>query len=47
MLFNKQLEAPFIPSFSSPADTKNFEKFSEEKIDRECKDIDQKAFVDF
>ncbi|XP_050440041.1 cAMP-dependent protein kinase catalytic subunit alpha-like [Adelges cooleyi] len=47
-LFNRTMESPFRPNYSSPSDTCNFESFSEEKIvGVGCNDNDQTDFSDF
>ncbi|XP_050430643.1 cAMP-dependent protein kinase catalytic subunit alpha-like [Adelges cooleyi] len=47
-LFNRTMEVPFSPSFSSPSDTRNFEEFSEDIISSiGCNDTDQNDFSDF
>lgn len=46
MLYNKRMEAPFIPSYQSFSDTSNFDKYSDEDITFEC-DVDQTYFDKF
>jgi len=38
---------PYIPTFTSPSDTHNFEAFQEEDITLTCNGIDQNQFADF
>lgn len=47
MLYNKRIETPFVPSFSSPSDTSNFEKFVDEDTSLPCDDVDQSYFTNF
>lgn len=47
ILLNKQMEAPFVPSFNDISDTSNFEDFPEEKISKTCIGVDQMEFNDF
>lgn len=41
------MASPYIPSYSSPSDTKNFESYFEEDATIACTDIDQTNFIDF
>jgi len=47
MLYNKKMVPPYIPNFTGPSDTHNFESFVEEDASIVCKGVDQTHFVDF
>lgn len=47
MLYNKHTVAPFIPTYTGPSDTHNFEEYVEEDATVVCNGIDQTYFADF
>jgi hypothetical protein len=47
MLYNKNMVAPFIPTYNSPSDTHNFEVYVEEDATVVCAGVDQTYFADF
>lgn len=47
MIYNKKVEAPFVPTYNSPSDTSNFEQFSDEDAVNSCNDVDQSHFINF
>lgn len=47
MLYNKNMVAPFIPTYNSPSDTHNFEVYVEEDATVVCAGVDQTYFDDF
>jgi len=47
MLYNKNMTPPYIPTFTSPSDTHNFEDFVEEDANLMCAGVDQNQFADF
>lgn len=47
VLINKGMDAPFVPHYISPSDTRNFEYYSDEDTTTVCNDIDQSYFDNF
>lgn len=47
MLYNKNMAPPYVPTFTSPSDTHNFEVFVEEDANLMCTEVDQNQFADF
>lgn len=47
MLLNKQVEAPFVPTYSSLSDTRHFDKFTDNDITTVCDSVDLTRFEHF
>lgn len=46
-MYNKRVEAPFIPNYKYFLDTSNFDKYSDEDFTPMCDENDQTYFENF